>query len=238
MPEKKRAHTALLHRLDPRIKILSVVILSTVIMMVAQIISLAFFSGWIFLLLLISGLKLRQFLKAAKTITGIYGIVLAMYLFFAPQLLGAGLLSLWKFSLLIFLGILLTHTTTVRMLVRGFETLFSFIRFFKIPVHDIAFMLSLTIRFVPLFFMYGRRVTDAQRARLASYKKLGHLQLFIIKLFERLISCALTLTDTLRARRYTQTPTSAVVLRLAARDYIAGMAVLAVGIIGIFAGRV
>lgn len=180
---------SILHRLDPRVKIVAVLLLSIMILngsaLTDGIISL-FLIG----LVSISRLTLPQVLRALRPVAFFFLLLFLLHLLFTEGtpippfppwpltpthegLLG-GIAVTVKFVLLVLSAALLTMTTSPTRLVNGMERLLRPLRVFGVPSHDIATMISIALRFVPTLLEEIDRTKEAQMARGADFKK-GHL---------------------------------------------------------------
>ena len=175
---------SVIHKLDPRVKLFGTLI---------YIISLFVFKGLpafilaaIFLVVLI---KLSK-VPFSYMVTGLQTIVLIMLfaavfnLFLTP---GTKLVSFWIFTItyeglknavvmmvrLIFLIIgtsLMTLTTTPNELTDGLEKALSPLKYIKVPVHEIAMMMSIALRFIPILIEETDKIMKAQMARGADFE--------------------------------------------------------------------
>ena len=66
---------------------------------------------------------------------------------------------------LIIASSILTYTTVPTMLTDAIEKLLSPLKLFKIPVHSLAMMMTLALRFIPTLIEEIERITNAQKAR-------------------------------------------------------------------------
>ena len=64
---------------------------------------------------------------------------------------------------------LMTFTTTPTQLTDGLEKLFAPLKIFKVPVHEIAMMMSIALRFIPILLEETDKIMKAQQARGASF---------------------------------------------------------------------
>ena len=167
---------SVIHKLDPRVKLFGTLI---------YIISLFVFKGLpafilaaIFLVVLIklSKVPFSYMVKGLKTIV--------LIMLFAP---GTKLVSFWIFTItyeglknavvmmvrLIFLIIgtsLMTLTTTPNELTDGLEKALSPLKYIKVPVHEIAMMMSIALRFIPILIEETDKIMKAQMARGADFE--------------------------------------------------------------------
>jgi energy-coupling factor transport system permease protein len=112
---------------------------------------------------------------------------------------------------LIFLVIctsIMTLTTTPNDLADGLEKAFRFLKVIKFPVHEIAMIMSLALRFIPTLMEETEKITKAQRARGASFDNGNIIQRakslipILIPLFISSIRRALELATAMEARCY------------------------------------
>ncbi len=76
-------------------------------------------------------------------------------------------------SLLIGTSVLLSYTTTPIALTDALERLFSPLKKIKVPVHDIAMMTTIALRFIPTLIDETQKIMNAQKARGADFKSGG-----------------------------------------------------------------
>ena len=175
---------SVIHKLDPRVKLFGTLI---------YIISLFVFKGLpafilaaIFLVVLIklSKVPFSYMVKGLKTIVLIMLFAAVFNLFLTP---GTKLVSFWIFTItyeglknavvmmvrLIFLIIgtsLMTLTTTPNELTDGLEKALSLLKYIKVPVHEIAMMMSIALRFIPILIEETDKIMKAQMARGADFE--------------------------------------------------------------------
>ena len=175
---------SVIHKLDPRVKLFGTLI---------YIISLFVFKGLpafilaaIFLVVLIklSKVPFSYMVKGLKTIVLIMLFAAVFNLFLTP---GTKLVSFWIFTItyeglknavvmmvrLIFLIIgtsLMTLTTTPNELTDGLEKALSPLKYIKGPVHEIAMMMSIALRFIPILIEETDKIMKAQMARGADFE--------------------------------------------------------------------
>ena len=91
----------------------------------------------------------------------------------AEGIWNAGFLVLRIVLLLIGSGIFLTFTTTPIALTDALEQLFSPLKKIKVPVHDIAMMTTIALRFIPTLMEETEKIMNAQKARGADFASGG-----------------------------------------------------------------
>ena len=74
-----------------------------------------------------------------------------------------------RLTLLISSASIMTLTTTPQRLTDGMEKLFAWMKIFKIPVHEMAMMMSIALRFIPILAEESDKIIKAQTARGAGF---------------------------------------------------------------------
>ena len=174
---------SVIHRLDPRVKLMGPLV---------YIISL--FLGrniWLYLLATIflavviklSKVPLKFILKGLKAVVVIIALSAAFNLFLTA---GEPLIKIWKITitkegliLAIFMVVrliylimgssLMTLTTTPNNLTDGLEKGLGFLKVIHVPVHEIAMMMSIALRFIPILIEETDKIMKAQTARGADF---------------------------------------------------------------------
>jgi len=152
------------HRLDPRVKILSVLLLSIVILNAGAVESLVV-TTFLLAAVSLSGLSAGRIAAALKPLAWFFAILFCLHFFFTDghpifsalpavtyEGLDRGVTVTWQFVALVVSAAVLTMTTAPSELVGGFEKLLRPFNRFGLPSHDIAIMVSIALRFVPRSF--------------------------------------------------------------------------------------
>ena len=181
---------SILHRLDPRVKFVGTMV---------YIVSLFIFSSWVgyaaaalFLvaMILVSKVPFKFMVKGLKPVMMLLLITMFFNLIFTP---GEVICSFWilkitkegiRMSLkmgvrLVFLIIgasLMTLTTTPNQLTDGLERLMRPLNKIHVPVHEIAMMMSIALRFIPILLEETDKIMKAQMARGADFESGGLVQ--------------------------------------------------------------
>lgn len=173
-----------IHKLDPRVKIIA-----TVVYIVSLFVTddwLGYLAAFLFLAvsIKISRVPLSFILKGMKSIAFLLGITVVFNLIFTPG--DDVLVSIWKISItdkglkmavrmairLSFLIVgtsLMTLTTTPNQLTNALERLMKPLNF-MLPVHEIAMMMSIALRFIPILMEEADKIMKAQMARGADFE--------------------------------------------------------------------
>jgi energy-coupling factor transporter transmembrane protein EcfT len=211
------------HRLDARVKIISTILLSILIFQAGPG-EIFIITAFLAAICLISRLQVRLVLKVLRPL-GVFAVLLFVLHVFSTD--GVSLLSIpflhihitqdgfsrgflvsWQFLALAFSGAILTMTTSPSDLVHGLESLMSPLRHVRVPVQDIAVMVSMALRFVPTLLEEFDRIRTAQAARGGDVetgrpgRRLRALASLIIPLMVSTFRRADELTDAMEARGY------------------------------------
>ena len=248
---------SVIHRLDPRVKLGTTVLF---------IISLFVFNGFwgylvaaLFLVLVIrlSTVPFKFMVKGMKSIVFLLSITIVFNLFLTP---GEPIVQLWKFTvtreglrlailLSIRLGFLIigssVMTTTPNQLTDGLERMLRPLNKIKVPVHEIAMMMSIALRFIPILMEETDKIMKAQLARCADFdsgnliKKAKSLVPLLVPLFISAFRRANDLAMAMEARCYRggDHRTRMKPLHYEKRDYIAYVIVVCYLVGGIAAGK-
>lgn len=175
---------SVVHRLDPRVKLAGTLF---------YIISLFLFENFygfilasIFLIgsILLSKVPFKFILKGMKPILFLLIFTMCFNLFLTPgtEIFRWGFLKITKegLRLAVFMGLrlgflilgssLMTFTTTPNQLTDGLERLFGPLKKIKLPVHEIAMMMSIALRFIPILLEETDKIMKAQQARCADFE--------------------------------------------------------------------
>lgn len=246
------------HKLDPRVKLLLVIAFIVMVFLVKNLIAYSAIILCVIIGTLVSRIPLIKVLKSIKGI-----IFLVLFTAVLNLIFHKGETVLWSwwritisvegifFSLKMALRLillvagttLLTYTTTPTGLTDGMESLMYPLKLIKVPTHDIAVIMSIALRFIPILSEEVDKIMMAQKARGASFdtggivKRAKALLPVLIPLFVSAFRRADELALALDARCYNATPnrTRYQVMKLSYRDVIAvlGTAVFLVSVIAL-----
>jgi len=214
---------SIIHRLDPRSKLLAMFLLIVISFWANNPITnlLLFVVTGIFISL--SGVPLSFFIKGLRSMFFLIAFTTIFQLFFISggQVLWeigfikitshgieqAGIIFC-RFVLIIFYSTLLTLTTMPLSLATAVESLLSPLKRFKVPVHEIGLMLSMSLRFVPTLMDDTIRIMNAQKARGVDFgegsiiQKVKAMIPILIPLFATSLKRADSLATAMEARGY------------------------------------
>jgi len=227
-----REGNSIIHRMDVRFKLISLILITSVCLN-AGIYSLIFLTLFIALLLIVCRLPVNAAVSNLKVFLILASFVLIARGFTTPgplipgmEWLGVtqeglieGSLFAWRFLLVILIGSLFIVTTPVSRVKAAVEWFLKPVPF--IPSERVGFMVSLTLRFIPVILDQEEEISQAQKARCIEKRKnpfyrLSALSLPLIrKTFERAEEVALAM----EARCYSERP-APLKLKATIRDWI------------------
>ncbi len=174
-----------LHRLDPRTKIIFVLLYMVMIFIAKDVLSFVLLGIFTLLVILLSKVPFGCYFKGLKPILFIMIVTSLLNLFlsggevlFKVPYLGwtitdEGLrLSVFMILRLLFLLIgtsALTFTTSPVVLTDGMEALLRPFRIIGFPAHEVAMMMTIALRFIPTFAEEADKIKKAQAARGADF---------------------------------------------------------------------
>lgn len=182
---------SVLHRLDPRMKLIVTFWLIVVIFLCKSFLSLALIAVTAVAAAALSKVPPKMILKSLKPIVIILIFTAVLNVFYTQG--GETYFEWWKISVtekgvntaiftmvrivcLVVISSLLTYTTTPTMLTDAIERLLSPLKVFKIKVHTLAMMMTLALRFIPTLIEEIDRIMNAQKARGADLESGGIIQ--------------------------------------------------------------
>ena len=175
---------SVIHRLDPRVKLTGTILF---------IISLFFFKNpvgyvaaavFLGVIIKLSRVPFKFMVRGMKSIVFLL-VLTSVFNLFLTQ--GTPIVTFWKISitweglklavtmairlsLLIIGSSIMTLTTTPNNLTDGMEKMMSPLKVFKIPVHEVAMMMSIALRFIPILLEETDKIMKAQLARGADFE--------------------------------------------------------------------
>ena len=173
-----------IHRLDPRTKILSTLLLIVAVFLANTAIGYAALCAMVLFIILVSGLPFMLVLKSVKPLLFIIVLTLVLH---AVMGQGEHVLYQWKFIkvteeglqlgvqmamrliLLLMISSILTFTTSPIVLTDGIEALLRPFRVIGVPAHELAMMMTIALRFIPTLMEETDRIIKAQTARGADF---------------------------------------------------------------------
>ena len=215
------------HRMDPRAKLVLVIAFIVMVFLAQSFLSYFVVIVCVVSAALVSRIPLSKMLKSIKAIimllifTGILNLLFyngetVLWSWWRIKISVEGIIFSIKMVLRLVLLVmgttLLTYTTTPTSLTDGMESLLTPLKYIKVPVHDIAVIMSIALRFIPILSEEVDKIMMAQKARGASFDTGGLLSRakallpILIPLFVSAFRRADELALALDARCYNATP--------------------------------
>lgn len=241
---------SVLHKLDPRVKLLGTLIFIISLFVVDNLIGYLLAAVFLLSCIAMSKVPVKFMVRGMKAILFILIIAVVFNMFLTK---GETLIwEWWKFTLtmegisqagrmairLVFLVIgssLMTLTTTPNNLTDGMEAGLGFLKYIKVPVHEISMMMSIALRFIPILLEETDKIMKAQMARGADMesgnliKRIKALVPILVPLFISAFRRANDLAMAMEARCYQggDGRTKMKPLKYQGRDIIAYLVILA-----------
>lgn len=179
---------SIIHKMDSRFKILASIFYFVLIFTVQNFIGYGITFVFLLTTILISKIPLKLILKSMKAIIFLVIFTAILNVFFMKEgdlifhwwiikIYTGGLIFAAKMSLRLLLLVLgtsmLTLTTTPMELTDGIESLLKPLKVIKFPVHDLAIIMSITLRMIPALMEEANKIIMAQKARGADFESGG-----------------------------------------------------------------
>ena len=212
-----------IHKLDPRVKLFATLIYIISLFLVKNLLGYIIAIPAIMIIIYISKVPLKFILRGIKPILFLLIITVLFNIFFID---GEVIFKIWvikitkegirfavfmaiRLILLIIGTSMMTFTTTANELTDGLEKSLSFLKVLKIPIHEIAMMMSIALRFIPILLEEVDKIMKAQTARGAVFdegsliKRIKAMLPILIPLFFSAFRRADDLTMAMEGRCYT-----------------------------------
>ena len=176
---------SILHKLDPRVKIILTILYIVCSFMCKNILSYALLLLSALLLVAVGRIPLKIVLGGMRAVLFVLAFTALLNVFWTS---GEQLLFEWKFikiyveglyaalfimiritALIIGTSMLMTYTTTPIALTNAIEDLLSPLKKLHVPVHSFAMMMTIALRFIPTLTEETDRIMTAQKARGADF---------------------------------------------------------------------
>lgn len=244
---------SILHRLDPRAKLIISILYIVVIFMAKNVYSFAAVVLSAIIIAISSKISPRILLKGLKPLAFIIVFTAAINIFwikgdtllvdfhfiqiYLEGIINAVFIIVRVIVLLTCTSLFLTYTTTPIALTDGLEQLLSPLAKLRLPVHEFSMMMTIALRFIPTLIEETDKIMNAQKARGADFsngsiiKRAKALIPILIPLFISAFRRANDLATAMECRCYTggEGRTRMNVLRASAKDYVFTATVIALG---------
>ena len=234
---------SVIHSMDPRMKILLSLMLIVVVFLVESLWGFAVLAVFLGSIIYLSQVGAASVLRSIRPLLFIIIFTFILNVFFYP---GQTVLVQWgsvkltqegimkailivlRLMFLIFSTSILTLTTSPMQLTDGMESLMKPLNRIRFPVHEMAMMMSIALRFIPTLAEETDRIMKAQMARGAEFdsgnliKKAKNMVPLLVPLFVSAFKRADELALAMESRCYKggEGRTKMKVLQMAGRDWI------------------
>ena len=178
---------SVIHRLDPRVKLAGTLLYLISLFLFQGPLALAVATAFLISLIILSSVPFSYMVKGLRTIIIILIITAAMNLFFTTgtvivqfgifkltyEGIQMAILMMIRLVYLILGTSLMTLTTTPNQLTDGLEKGLRGLGKIGVPVHEIAMMMSIALRFIPILIEETEKIMKAQTARGADFESGG-----------------------------------------------------------------
>ena len=175
---------SVIHRLDPRVKLVATIAYILSLFLVQSVWGYLVAALFLGVMIRLSNVPFKFMVRGMKSIVFLLLLTVILNLFLTP---GETLISIWKLSItkeglkvavmmavrlsfLIIGSSVMTLTTTPNNLTDGMERLMKPLGKIKVPVHEIAMMMSIALRFIPILMEETDKIMKAQIARGADFE--------------------------------------------------------------------
>lgn len=213
---------SVIHRLDPRTKILGALVYIVAVFLAAEPVSYIAATSFLFLVIAFSGLPFLLVFKSIKPLWVIILLTMSIHLFTGQgeviwtwqflsvtrEGLALGIKMSLRLVLLLMISSVLTFTTSPIVLTDGIEALLKPFKRFGVPAHELAMMMTIALRFIPTLLEETDRIIKAQTARGADFasgnllKRAQNLLPILVPLFISAFRRADELATAMEARCY------------------------------------
>ncbi len=174
-----------IHRLDPRTKLICVVLYIAALFLASWFVTYAIMFVVLAGSIAVSRVPIKSIVRGLKPVLFIVVFTAVLNLFYTPG--NTVLVHFWIFTItlegvwraffmvvrimmLIAGTFLLTYTTSPILLTDGLESLLGPLKKIRVPVHELAMMMSIALRFIPTLIEETDKIMSAQRARGADFE--------------------------------------------------------------------
>ncbi len=176
---------SIIHRLDPRTKLIALVVFIVVLFTAASWVSYGIVFAFLATVIAISKIPVKAIVKGLKPLILILVFTGLLNLLFTTG--ETVLVSFWRFTITmegvtraVFMVVrilmlvsgtfLLTYTTSPISLTDGLESLLNPLKKIHMPVHELAMMMCIALRFIPTLIEETDKIMSAQKARGADFE--------------------------------------------------------------------
>ena len=240
---------SVIHRLDPRTKLVGLILYIVALFTAGSWISYGIMLAFLVAMVALSSIPVKALFKGMKPLVFILIFTGLLNLLFTGG--ETELVSFWRITItlegliraffmvlrilmLISATFLMTYTTSPIQLTDGLESLLSPLKKIRVPVHELAMMMCIALRFIPTLIEETDKIISAQKARGADFetgsvlKRVKALVPILVPLFISAFRRADELATAMECRCYQggEGRTKMKLLRYRRRDYLAYLILL------------
>ncbi len=176
---------SLIHRLDPRVKMMATILYMVILFINNSFVGYGIQAAALIAVVIMTKIPFKQILKGIRMILFLLLFSVIFTLLFTKgddMLFSFGIINISlqgimqatmisiRLFLLVTMSTLMTLTTKPTDLADGLEKAFGFLSKMGIPVHEIAMMLTIALRFIPILMEETDKIIRAQKARGADFE--------------------------------------------------------------------
>lgn len=169
-----------IHQLDPRSKLIFTFIFIIIVFLANNTVTYSLLIVFTLLVIFISRVKLYFLINGLKPVVILIIFTFIIHILFTREgtvILDLGFLKVYeqglrqgiyisiRFAVLVFMTSILTLTTSPISITDGMEVLLNPLKKIKVPVHELALMMSIALRFIPTLMDETDKIMKAQMAR-------------------------------------------------------------------------
>lgn len=176
---------SVIHRLDPRFKLVFTVIFVVALFCANTPMAIILNIAFVLFAYVVAKIPFKMLVKTVKPIVPIVLFMTIFNLLFyrgetvllefwvikiSREGLEMALFMIFRITLIIAGTAILTYTTSSIELTDGIESLFSPLKALHLPVHELAMMMTIALRFIPTLIEETQKIMSAQKARGADFE--------------------------------------------------------------------
>jgi len=198
---------SLIHKMNSVSKVLSIFLFSLTSLITNNIYIHIFLTILTIVMVLLTKIPIKTYLKMVKSLRFIIIFIVLINIIFKVEILTTFIIILKLITIVIYTSIL-TFTTPPTEITYGLEKIFSPLKIFKLPINDIALIITLALRFIPSIITQGEKILKSQASRGIDYHnsnikgKILAIKAMVIPLFILSFKRADELADAMELRLY------------------------------------
>lgn len=177
---------SLIHRLDPRVKILLTIVYVVSLFLVKRMLGFAVAALLMLLIIFLSRISLKTVLKSIRPLlfiiafTAVFNLLYGKGAVIFPAVTWLSWLTWGGVRNAVFMAVriillvvgtsFMTYTTSPIMLTGAMESLLSPLKALRLPVHELSMMMTIALRFIPTLVDETDKIINAQKARGADFE--------------------------------------------------------------------